>query len=419
MSTYSDNLRIELITTGTQAGTWGTTTNTNLGTIIEDSIAGYAAVAVSSANQAFTAVNGAADQARCAIIELTTSTGSTFAVYAPPVTKEYIIWNNSSYTATIYNSTVLGNTTAAGTGVAIPAGDKVTVFSDGTNFYQAGASGTVKSVALSGGTTGLTVSGSPITSSGTITLAGTLATANGGTGVTTSTGTGNNVLSDSPTLTGIPLSPTAASGTNTTQIATTAFVQSAVGGVSAAVSGEIKMWPTASAPAGYLLCNGAAVSRSTYNTLFGLIGTTFGAGDGSTTFNLPNYVNRMPIGAGSTYAAGATGGSADAITVAHTHSFSASSSTDSAGTHTHTLTDPGHTHNYYLKAGTGTFQSAAGNELNGVNQATSSSTTGISVNSGGAHTHTVSVSGTTSSAGSSGTGANLPPYIGIYFIIKT
>lgn len=185
MSTYSDNLRIELITTGTQAGTWGTTTNTNLGTIIEDSIAGYAAVAVSSANQAFTAVNGAADQARCAIIELTTSTGSTFAVYAPPVTKEYIIWNNSSYTATIYNSTVLGNTTAAGTGVAIPAGDKVTVFSDGTNFYQAGASGTVKSVALSGGTTGLTVSGSPITSSGTITLAGTLAVANGGTGATT------------------------------------------------------------------------------------------------------------------------------------------------------------------------------------------------------------------------------------------
>lgn len=187
MSTYSDNLRIELITTGTQAGTWGTTTNTNLGTIIEDSIAGYAAVAVSSANQAFTAVNGAADQARCAIIELTTSTGSTFAVYAPPVTKEYIIWNNSSYTATIYNSTVLGNTTAAGTGVAIPAGDKVTVFSDGTNFYQAGSSGTVTSVALSGGTTGLTVSGSPITSSGTITLAGTLVVANGGTGQTSYT----------------------------------------------------------------------------------------------------------------------------------------------------------------------------------------------------------------------------------------
>lgn len=185
MSTYSDNLRIELITTGTQAGTWGTTTNTNLGTIIEDAIAGYAAVSAISANQAFTATNGAADEARCALIELSTTTGANFAVYAPPVSKQYIIWNNSSYTATIYNSTVLGNTTAAGTGVAIPAGDKVTVFSDGTNFYQAGATGTVKSVALSGGTTGLTVSGSPVTTTGTMTLAGTLAVANGGTGATT------------------------------------------------------------------------------------------------------------------------------------------------------------------------------------------------------------------------------------------
>lgn len=62
------------------------------------------------------------------------------------------------------------------------------------------ANGTVTSVALSGGTTGLTVSGSPITTSGTITLAGTLAVANGGTGVTTSTGTGSVALSTSPTF---------------------------------------------------------------------------------------------------------------------------------------------------------------------------------------------------------------------------
>ena len=64
----------------------------------------------------------------------------------------------------------------------------------------AGATGTVSSVAVSGGTTGLTTSGGPITTTGTITLAGTLAVANGGTGVTTSTGTTNLVLSNSPTL---------------------------------------------------------------------------------------------------------------------------------------------------------------------------------------------------------------------------
>jgi hypothetical protein len=139
MSTYSPDLRIELITTGDQAGTWGTTTNTNLSYVIEQSIAGYVSVAVASANQALTYINGgsataALNQSVHAAIALTTSTGANFAVYAPPASKQYTIYNTSSYTATIYNSTVIGNTTAAGAGVAIPTGKTVTVWSDGTNF---------------------------------------------------------------------------------------------------------------------------------------------------------------------------------------------------------------------------------------------------------------------------------------------
>lgn len=139
MSTYSPDLRIELITTGDQAGTWGTTTNTNLAYVIEQAVAGYVSVAVASANQALTYINGgsstAADnQSVHAAIALTTSTGANFAVYAPPASKLYTIYNASSYVATIYNSTVIGNTTAAGTGVAIPAGKVMTVWSDGTNF---------------------------------------------------------------------------------------------------------------------------------------------------------------------------------------------------------------------------------------------------------------------------------------------
>jgi hypothetical protein len=102
--------------------------------------------------------------------------------------------------------------------VTLAVGDTWTT--DGT-FSNTGAlktalsgvgSGTVTSVALSGGTTGLTVSGSPITTSGTITLAGTLVVANGGTGVTTSTGSGSVVLSTSPTLT-TPVLGTPTSGT--------------------------------------------------------------------------------------------------------------------------------------------------------------------------------------------------------------
>lgn len=134
MSTYSPSLRIELITTGDQAGVWGTTTNTNLGTLVESAIAGYTSVSITSANQALTALNGVADQSRNMSIALTTTTTAAFNVYAPPAEKTYIIDNASAYTATIYNSTVLGNTTAAGTGVSIPAGRTVTVWSDGTNF---------------------------------------------------------------------------------------------------------------------------------------------------------------------------------------------------------------------------------------------------------------------------------------------
>ena len=188
-STYSPSLRIELIGAGDQAGTWNTTTNSNLGTIIESAIAGYVSVSVTSANQAFTALDGAADQARNAVIALSTSTSAPFAVYAPPQEKTYIIYNTTAYTATIYNSTVIGNTTAAGTGVTVPAGKKLVVFSDATNFYTTDAAS----------------------------LTGVLAVVNGGTGVTTSTGTGNTVLSTSPTLITPALgTPTALVGTNIT-----------------------------------------------------------------------------------------------------------------------------------------------------------------------------------------------------------
>ena len=111
-STYSPDLRIELIGAGEQAGTWNTTTNTNLGTLIEDAISGYVSVSVTSANQALTANNGLADQARNAAIALTTTTTANFAVYTPPSSKQYTIRNTTAYIATIYNSTALGNTTA-------------------------------------------------------------------------------------------------------------------------------------------------------------------------------------------------------------------------------------------------------------------------------------------------------------------
>jgi len=137
MSTYSPSLRVELITQGDQAGTWGTTTNNNFAYIFDAAIAGYQTVSVTSASQAFTYNNGPVstaglNQAVYAMLRLTTTTTAAFAVYAPPVSKQYIIWNNSGYTATIYNSTVIGNTTAAGAGTSVTAGISYTVVSLGS-----------------------------------------------------------------------------------------------------------------------------------------------------------------------------------------------------------------------------------------------------------------------------------------------
>ena len=137
-STYSTSLRAELIGPGDQAGTWGTTTNNNFAYIFDSAIAGINTVTVTSTAQALTYVDGptstaSLNQSVYAILKLNGAAAAS-AIYAPPVSKQYIIWNNSSFVITIYNSTVIGNTTAAGTGVAIAVGEKIMVRTEAPNF---------------------------------------------------------------------------------------------------------------------------------------------------------------------------------------------------------------------------------------------------------------------------------------------
>lgn len=220
-STYSPDLRIELIGTGDQAGVWGNTTNNNLAYVLEQAIAGYVSVAVSSANQALTYLNGASttaadNQSVHASLALTTSTSANFAIYAPPASKQYTIYNASAYVATIYNSTVIGNTTAAGTGVAIPAGKTMTVWSDGTNFAQQNThltSPTLTTPTMTAPVLGTPASGTltnatglPVATgisglgTGIATFLATPSSANLATAVTGETGSGALVFGTGPTL---------------------------------------------------------------------------------------------------------------------------------------------------------------------------------------------------------------------------
>lgn len=185
-----------------------------------------------------------------------------------------------------------------------------------------------------------------------------------------------------------------------------------------AVVGAVQMFAGSSAPSGWLMCNGQAVSRTTYAKLFSAIGTTYGTGDGSTTFNLPDLRDRFPVGAGTTYSLNAKGG---AVTVtlgasqipAHSHGMA----------HTHS-----HTHGFAnsrvvpgLASGAGTWQRAK--------VTAGSTTTNYYLNLGNATASIYQVSATDSDAtassksstdnntGGGGSHENRPPYIGINFII--
>jgi microcystin-dependent protein len=226
-------------------------------------------------------------------------------------------------------------------------------------------------------------------------------------------------------------------------------------------AGVISAYAGSSAPTGYLLCYGQAISRSTYSGLFDAIGTTWGSGNGSSTFNVPDLRDRMLIGKadiGGVDAAiidslltstslGATydgEGAIDTITLAeanipsHTHSFSGSltgATADSGGAHTHTFsgstsTNGDHNHSY-TDSRDNSAQAAAGTARNVGGQSDNTSTDGAhnhtfsgTTDSGGSHTHTISggtVSGTTGSTGSGTafTVAILNPCAVVNWIIKT
>jgi microcystin-dependent protein len=161
--------------------------------------------------------------------------------------------------------------------------------------------------------------------------------------------------------------------------------------------GTVNMYAGAVAdiPNGWLLCNGTAVSRTTYAQLFAVLDTEYGVGDGATTFNVPDFVttNKFPRAATNDAGRGGTGGES-------THTLTSSESGTTA--HGHGVTDPGHIHG--SAKGNGASQGGGGSTPTGAYQDTTSSTTGLTVND-------------SSAASASSAHENKPPYLDIHFII--
>ena len=315
-STYSTNLALELIGAGDQAGNWGSTTNINLGTLLEQAISGYTTQACTGGTDTLTMTNGASATARNMFLELTGTGGGSLVV--PANKKLYFIYNNTSSAITVKVTT----------GVSVPAAAKIVLVCNGTD-------------------------------------------------IVTATNYMTGATFPSPTLTGTPVAPTASPGTNTTQIATTAFVTT---GLQAAY------------PVGSIYLSTVSTNP---NTLFGF-GTWVAYGQG-----------RMPISVDATYLAGTTGGSATTTLItanlpSHTHTFSAT--TDA--------TDLSHTHTY---GSINNWGSGSANAFDARNNNNSFTTSGASANMN--HTHTLS--GTTGGTGSGTAVTTISPYIAVYMWNRT
>jgi hypothetical protein len=198
MSSSYSNLKFELITTGEQSGTWGATTNSNIGTAIEQAIVGMATLTSAdfTTNIATLTLTNTVALQNARALCLNIAAGAVSAagtLNVPAIQKPYIVINGSSFAVTVKVSGL--------TGVSVPAGKRTVVYNNGTDV------------------------GDQISHLASLTLGAALPVASGGTGVTTSTGTGAVVLSTSPTLvTPILGTPTSVTLTNATGLSLTTGV---------------------------------------------------------------------------------------------------------------------------------------------------------------------------------------------------
>ena len=216
-STYSTSLKIQLMGNGEDSGTWGSISNTNWN-LMEQAVAGVQTITMANSNYTLTNLNGVSDEARNMILIVSGTNSAIYQVIAPLVPKFFIVTNNTSggYAITIGAS--------SGSLVTIPNGVTAQVYCDGSTGFYSAQTGSAGNFTVNG-----TLTASGLTDTGNMSVGGTL----GVTGATSLT---------SGSISGVMTAPTAAAGTNTTQLATTAFVTQ-----NAVLTGALLMWPTSSA----------------------------------------------------------------------------------------------------------------------------------------------------------------------------
>jgi len=290
-STYSPLLRIELIGTGDQPGTWGDTTNTNLGSLIEQAIAATATVSVTATNVTLSELNGSSDQSRCAALLITGSAGVTRNIVAPASSKLYVVSNTADAAVVLK--------TSVSTGLTIPSGVTQFAYYNGTDFiavsqpYDAdlkaiadlsstgliartgAGTAAVRTITASTGisvTNGDGVSGNPTISVSTVPVA------NGGTGQTTYTD-GQILIGNSSGNTLTKATITAGTGVTVTNGAGSITLSSTVGTVTSVdVSGGTTGLTTSGGP---VTSSGTITLGGTLAVANGGTGVTTSTGTGS------------------------------------------------------------------------------------------------------------------------------------------
>ena len=216
-SEFSPSLRIELIGTGEQSGVWGATTNNNLGDLIEQAIAGITNLDVTVGNITLTSLNGLTDEARSAVLYVFGTPGVTRILTIPNVTKAYTVQN--------VTANIVQVKTSSGTAFDCPPLSHSYITCDGANV--------VLGRSITAGANTITSSAAPFNSPAFtgVPTAPTAAQGTSTTQIATTAFVNTEIAADtaglapiaSPTFTGVPAAPTATVGTNTTQLATTAF----------------------------------------------------------------------------------------------------------------------------------------------------------------------------------------------------